>query len=233
MSSIIKVTDIAAIKAVRPLSVAQTLSTRPLVKKEPVNPEAEGLRRQLDGLNRALGERDAEIEKLKQGQADAYQEGHDAGRQAGLKEARDNSADRLTALKKGVERALRSVEEEVRSLERLSPLLAAACIDEMLGSQNDYRDLVTAAIRRQLEQLNGDTVLKIIVSNEDFGDETQLEALNDDIRFKSAMLEASAELAAGECRIKLVLGALEVGVRQQWSQLRNALEAMAEPGGIS
>lgn len=224
--SVIKSGDLAASVSVRPLAAAR--QTPPSRRAEPfVDPELLALRREVESLSGELEARDsliaghgAELDK-------ARREGEADGRKAGLKEADDGRAQSAAALRQGLELALQRYGEEIAALERLAPLLALAGLEKILGEDAGRAELLAAAIRRQIETLGGQALVRIEVSPVDFPDSETLRVLATAAGRPAVEVTASEALDAGGCRIKLRLGALEVGVGQQWDSLRAALEEMA------
>ncbi len=230
--SLIKADNLAAAVSVRSLETARKVvaSRRP----EPfVDPEILALRREVEVLRRDLEQREAAIARHKSELEQASREGEARGREAGRREVEDNQASRLAALRQGVEQALLRYGEELASLERLAPLVAAAGLDRIIGSAPAQAKLLAKAVRRQIESLDGQALMRIEVSAADFADPAALADLPVAVGRPEVEVRAVEDLEAGGCRIKLALGALEVGIGQQWSRLRGALENMSEPDAAS
>ncbi|MDB5438798.1 MAG: hypothetical protein JWM33_1225 [Caulobacteraceae bacterium] len=209
---------------IRPAPVGR--STQPPV--EPAVDEALSLRAEIERLSLKL-----EAGRLQSAQMvdQAFNEGEAAGRARGAREAADREADRLAALEAGIDRALGEFRARLQGLEELAGLLARDGLERIFGDRELHTDLLAAGLRHQLQSLEGETVMAIEVSAADFQDPAQLAVLRDGIGRPDLGVSATSQLASGECRIGLSLGAIEAGVGQQWTRLRLALEGLAEGSG--
>jgi len=227
MSSLIKSRDAGSI-VVTPLGV-----TRPsVVAAAPViDPEILALRRDLEALTARLAERDAEIVRLRKSGETAHAEGEAAGREAGRQAAEDRSEEILSSLRTGIDAALARYAEELASLGRLSALVAREGLAKLVGDGATRAALLEDMIRAQIEKIDGQAIVRIDVSRADFSDAEALDALKAALGDPRLDLRASDELDSGDCTIRLVLGALEVGIDQQWGRLSGVLSDLAVAGG--
>jgi type III secretion protein L len=226
--SIIKSSDLASSVSVRPLAAARkAIAPR---RAEPfVDPELLALRREVEALRRDLAQRDEAIAGHKAALDLARHEGEAEGRKAGRLEADDGLVERTAKLQQSLERALQRYGEEIASLERLAPLLACAGLEKVVGNPASQAGLLGQVIRRRIETLDSQAVVRIEVSPGDFPDPEALTMLAQATGRPGLEVLACDDLPAGGCRIKLRLGALEVGVGQQWDRLRETLEGLSEP----
>lgn len=228
MSAIIKSREVEAIAArVRPLGAAPAPAARPPV--EAPSPEVMALRQELEAARRLVEKSQQEIDRLKEDVRRAYRDGEASGHAAGLKEAGDREDERLKRLRVGLEQALGLLGKELASLERLAPLLAREALGKILADPTEPADLVAGIIRRQLKQLAERCVLGVEVSSQDFSAEAASAVLAS-IGRADLQLSVTDALKSGQCRVKLRLGEVEVGVGQQWSVLGELLQAQSEPG---
>jgi flagellar biosynthesis/type III secretory pathway protein FliH len=224
MAAIIKSGDLASISSkVRPWKDARQAPLPPPTA-EPI--ETLILRQEVERLSRELAQRGVEVEKLRGDVRRAYRDGEDEGRKLGLKAADEGRAARLAALEKGLQDAIGAFSAELSSLERLAALLAREALAKILGDPTQYVPVLSEAIRHQIEQLESQSIIRILVSREDFADPHELAELVSAIGRSDIDVNVSDELKAGECRFKLTLGSIEVGVRQQWERLSAALSAL-------
>lgn len=162
---------------------------------------------------------------------DAADEAAGAARELGRKEAveqfRRQDQERLDALERGVAAALCEWRDRLAALDRLAPLLAQAAMAKLFDRCEDYTDLVTRSISRQLSNLGREAVVAIHVSGEDFPDAAALADLREDAGAGVLDVLPDADLAAGECRMKLRLGHLDIGVPSQWRELSALLDDAA------
>ncbi|HEY2710714.1 MAG TPA: hypothetical protein VGI95_21925 [Caulobacteraceae bacterium] len=203
----------------------------PIVAVQPakptVAPEILSLRGEVERLTQQLTAQQAEIEQLRQAAVDARRDGEADGRKRGRQESDSRRAEQLAKLERGVEIACAQFSEELLSLERLAGLVAREALAKVVGDPARHNELLLGAIRRQLEQLETSCIVSISVSRTDFDQSEELADLAASLARTGVDLAASDELKAGECRIKLSLGELSVGVPQQWERLEPALEALA------
>jgi type III secretion protein L len=184
------------------------------------DPELILLRERVLDLEVALAERDATAERLIQAVESAYGEGEAAGREAGRAEADARRAEALERLKENADRAVGALEERLLATDRLAALLARNCLDKLFGASGDRAELVQGLIRHQLDTLRQETIVEIHVSADDFDPAAAAAAA------PACMMIVSDSLASGDCTIRLQLGALDIGLGQQWEVLRGALDGM-------
>ena len=194
----------------------------------PSDPELAELRQRLLALEATLAERDAAAETLSEAAAGAYAEGEAAGREAGLAEAEDRSGEALALLQASADRALAAIAERLHETDRLAALLAKTCLDKMLGAPDSRSDLVRGLISHQIDALRRDTIVEIGVSAADFADPEAAAAAA-----PGCAVAVSDKLSSGDCTIRLQLGALDIGLGQQWGVLRAALDGMIDAQGAA
>lgn len=228
MTSIIKLRD-ADHATVRSLSLTGASAPAQEPPEAAVDPELAALRLQVSALSQQVKHRDTEIEQLKHQVEAARRSGEAEGRQAGLASADARIAERLAALDAGVGRATERFAQEVAALEALAVALAHEGLAKVLDDPAAYRDLVSATIRAHLRRLEGQALMSVAVSAADFPTGSDLADLAAHIGSPGLDVAASDDLPAGGCRIGLRLGALEVGIPQQWEKLSATLRSLAEP----
>lgn len=232
MSRVLKVhgTDAPAIRALH--SAWETIREVPVEAPPPaMDPELLMLREEREGLRRRLEQQSSEIADLRKQADAAFREGESKGRDAGRREAEDQSAKMLAKLESGIEWALQAFAQSLAGLERLAPEVARHALAGILGQEGDRSDLVSAIVKRQLNAIETQSVLYIAVSAADFADDAALLSLSEALGTQKAKVQAYSSLKSGDCRIQLKLGALDVGVDQQWGRLDVMLTEMAQPGG--
>lgn len=215
MSAVLKSGSAALGARVRPL----VPEAARVVAPAPVDPELALLRAALAEAEAALAERDRTIAGIPDRIETALAQGEARGRAA----VEDDGAQRLALLGDAAERAMAFYREEMASLERLAALLALTCLDRMLLDPDDRAETVAALLRARLAALEADAAVRIEVSADDFPSSEALAALGT----APCEVVATPSLAPGDCTIRLRLGALDVGIGQQWGALRTALEEMA------
>ena len=189
----------------------------------PVDPELSGLRERVLELEARLAAGAAAAETLGKAADAAYAEGEGAGRAAGKAEADDRGRETLALLKASADRAVAALDIRLEATDRLAALLAKTCLDKMFGAPDARSDLVRGLIRHQIEALRRETVVEIGVSGADFPSPGAAAAVA-----PACTVAVSDALAPGDCTIRLGLGAIEIGLGQQWGTLRAALDGMID-----
>ena len=229
MSSVIKSTELATMPGVVRKVLERQAHADVGRPAEPLPPgEVLALRRELGELAQRLGERDAELERLRESVQNAYREGETEGRKQGRQESDQRRADYLAALERGLDAACNRFSEDLRDLERLAVLVARESLAKILGDDESRKELLAEAIGSQLRRIEAGSVVAVQVSRADFPEPEELTRLADSLGGDRLALVATDELRAGECRIKLKLGALDVGLPQQWERLDRALQTLAD-----
>jgi type III secretion protein L len=222
MSPIIK--SALAGERARPVFNRETAFRPPPTEPE-IDPALARACAEISHLSSLLGERETEIEALKQAVEEARRQGEAHGRAIGLAEGSQQAEQALAALTDGIGRACEAVSHDTKSLEQLALLVAQAALERVLGPDADQRTLVAEIIARQIELLGAQAILLVEISGKDF-------AHSDLLELKARISErveirATDDIARAGCRIKLRLGSLEVGPRQQWSALSAELSKIA------
>lgn len=212
----------------RILKHGATAAVRPLAGRGDTSPSPDprfaAIEAQVVELAAELAERGTEIERLRARSAASFDEGLAEGRILGREEAQSLAAERLSLLRENATAAVERFETALQSMERLSALLAVESLSKLIGDPGGRADLVCRIIREQVAALEAAAVLAIEVSRADFDDDAAArEAAGPGMR-----VEVSERLEGGECRIRLRLGTVDVGVGQQWGRLSELLAEMAE-----
>jgi flagellar biosynthesis/type III secretory pathway protein FliH len=194
----------------------------------PRDPEFDRLEAEVAALADALAAREEELEALSAEARDAFARGEAEGREAGRAEAEDQGAATLAALEDAAERALAKFADELAGMETLAALLARTCLEKMLIASEDRTRLVCDLIRGQAAALGAGAVVELRVSAEDFATPDALDQAQAALGERGCKLSASDSLASGDCTLALRLGALEIGLDQQWGSLRAGLDAIVD-----
>jgi flagellar biosynthesis/type III secretory pathway protein FliH len=216
---------------VRSLPVASA-PTEEALRARAVDAQFDTLRNEIAALKIELEAKGAEIAELRGEVSAAFEAGQTTGREAGLKAAKSREAERLAALDAALKGATEDYRTKIEALEHIATSVAAAGLEKVFGARNEFAALATEVIKEQVRQLERRSIVSVEVSRADFTDDEKLEALAASARIPKLLLTASDDLPAGGCTIKLTLGALEIGVDQQWSRLRSMLidASPEEPG---
>ena len=211
----------------------------------PVDPERVELERRLEALTEevsrlrdekivletAIEVAEAEAERLvREGETEAVA-AEARGRDTGLAEGQEAKAETLARLEAAADRALDQFRMDLRGMETLAVALSKAALAKVFGDDREMAHRVARLVRRQVEALDRDSVLRIEVAAGDFADATALDELAVDAGLEGIEIKAVEELDAGDCRIRLRLGELEVGLGQQWGRLSALLDETLAAGG--
>jgi flagellar assembly protein FliH len=218
MAGLIKMAQVAG-APVRALATGP----KPATAVSPERSRIASLEAQLDALRKLMDERDAAIAGHAKQIEDAFLAGEAAGREAGLAQAEARHDEALASLEQGVGEAVARFGTDLEALERLAGLLAMEGLAKVLGGEQGYADLVRATLAYHLAQLGGAGVVRAEVSSADFPEPADLAALAVGAGAPRLEIHADPDLAAGDCRIKLRLGAVEIGIGQQWTSLQALL----------
>lgn len=202
--------------------------------------EVEALREDLEAAEQAkaelaaeLGARDTAAAEAatahEEALAEAVAEAEARGHEAGLAKGAEAKAEALGVLEAAAERALDQLRGDLRATETLAVALAKAALAKVFGDDADMSRRVTRLVRRQMEALDRSAVLRIEVAAVTFADPADLDALRSDAGLEGIELSALDDLSAGDCRIRLRLGELEVGLGQQWGRLTALLDEALAP----
>ncbi|WP_443751373.1 FliH/SctL family protein [Asticcacaulis solisilvae] len=195
-----------------------------------VDPELLKLRAEHEALKKQLEAQEARFAEVRAEADEAFRKGEAKGRDAGLREAEDQGEKRLARLEAGIAQAQAVFAEALGGLESLAPVLAHEALANILGGADERPHLVAAIVRHQVQALEARAVLHIEVSAADFPDDEALAALERTLGSLGPAVHASVARKSGECRIKLKLGTLDVGLDRQWAELGALLRDMTEGG---
>ncbi|MDR3508516.1 MAG: hypothetical protein P4L64_11510 [Caulobacteraceae bacterium] len=222
MSRLIKSAQGIAVQ-VRPLEAASAPKAAPSI---PIaEQEALTAARELQALHQRLAALEAEVEQHRPALERARAEGEAQGRKAGHAEAEATEARRLAALERGLTGAAERYTASLADLERLAAALAKEGLRKIIGDTRHYDALLAASLRHHLAALDDQAILRVEVSASDFP-ATALDDLAAAIGRPKLILVTADDLASGDCRIRLILGTLELGLAQQAARLEAVLDAL-------
>lgn len=227
MTDIIKANNLADISAVRP--VAGNFSAVPIVPLCKRDEERERLDKRIAVLEENARQKDAVIAALRDDVARAFEDGRMKGYKAGIDEAGDMQAARLSLLEENAGHAQAKLSDAIASLSRLSALLARDCVDAILGNGEDRVEIINRIIKTQIAKIEETTLLTVELSRQDFPDDESLMALAARMDVPAVVFSARPGMASGDCLMTLRLGSMEVGINQQWNCLRGVLNEIVLP----
>lgn len=204
MNQVLKLEAAASVRSldVQPPAKTPTLEERTIA----------ALHADIEDLRQAL--KDAETRRLSDVEA-----AHKKGRDEAQAEFKRSEEDALAALKTAAAGALSALEAHFAEADKFGLALALAALEKIVAEPARYQELIVACILQQVKGLRQDTILSILVSNTDFTDEISLANLAAGLG-ASAIVTASPRLSAGECRIELRLGAIDISLPEYWTKLQ-------------
>ena len=203
----------------------QTLAALgPVADLSPAAPAEDPRIAQLSAENEALR---AEIAVARRDAEAAVAKAKEDGQRAGMLAAVRDDEKRIEALSGGIAAAVERFEARIAELDGLAALVARTALAKLFDKPELHGAIVPDMAARQIRSLRRDSVMTVQVSAADFPDEAALAAFSGAAGVGSASVLASSELAAGECRIDLQLGHVDVGPRAQWPALAAVLDELA------
>jgi type III secretion protein L len=196
----------------------QWLATRETPKTERSPTEAERLVDRLETQNRTIQALQAQVDRQLAALPQVRQEAEASGRAAERREIQEDQIEALRRLDAGIATAKEVLSERLGALDHLAVVLARTALERVFEDPAQMSDRVISAIRKQVGALETHSVLHVQVSSADFPASEDLARVASAFSSRVSVL-ASPEMSAGECHIKLTLGGLEVGPKQQWREL--------------
>lgn len=194
-----------------------------------IDPEMARLRALLENAAARIGDLEAEVDDLKAEIPRAAAEAEARGREAGLAAAEDRQADRLAAIEKGVAVAVDDLVAKLASLERLAPLLAREGLERLVRDPAHRSDLLRDSVLAGVQSVDADAVVRVELASEDFPEIGPIAAAISGGVHRPVDVRQAIDLRPGQCRIRLVLGEIEVGLNQKWDRLARVLDELATP----
>lgn len=185
---------------------------------------------EIERLQAALSDSEAEVIRLREAARDAFDEGRADGLTEGRTLGEERRAAALEQLEIALSGAAERLDEDLAQLERLAPLLARTALERMVGESEDRAGLIADALRLQLGRIDQATLVQAEVSSRDFPDIAGLDALPARLGAPRLKIFPKDDLAAGEARLRLTLGGVEVGPAQQMAVLAALLDRLAAEG---
>lgn len=160
---------------------------------------------------------------VKRAAADAFAEGERVGRAAAAKD--DERAQR--ALEDALKGAIERLERQFEDLQSLSGALCRVALADVFSPAEDFHERTIRMLRRQIEALKREAVIRVKVSAKDFGNPAAVDALATSLGVEGMIVETDDALNAGSCRVRLELGQLDLSLSRHWEGLCAVLQTMA------
>jgi len=228
MSPVIKSSEATRHEAVR--------AVRLLQKPAPIGEVASERDRLLHDLAEAralLAQRELELDGAVAAAQQLEVAAEKRGYEAGLSAAQTREEERLAVLESGVAKAAECLPETLSGVERLACAIAREALARVFGDKTSSAVLTEAAIVEAVRKLDDDALLRVEVSAQEFSDLATASARLTSATQRPVEVVVRPELAAGECRLRLMVGEIEVGPQQQWERLSALLLDLSAPGATS
>lgn len=203
------------------------------VKAPPPVPSAEA-RRVADLQHQAseAGERIAaledQVDRLSREALTARREGHAEGLIDGRKAADDQSARLLAVLTDASATASGDFRLSLNALEAAAGTLASLALARVVNDAGSRQSLVVDTVHRAVAELFEGSVVTIEVSPADFPDPASLETIRLPQGSPPIAVRAVRGMASGDCRVRLRLGGIDLGLDGQLARLRAVLESSGD-----
>jgi type III secretion protein L len=189
----------------------------------------------LSGEEQRLAAAADEIERLRHALEDtraaadkAIAAAREEGRREGEAAAMRDDARRLALLEASLEQTGSAFEAQLAGLEGLAVMLAQSALARIFDPPAELSQFVALSIARRVAILRHEAVRAVRVSPADFADPAALSALAAEAGTGAIEVAADASLEAGECRLELILGYMDIGPRAQWRALNALLDGIAD-----
>ena len=191
------------------------------------DPELAALERRTAGLER-------ELEETLAGLASRIEAARAEGREEAARAHRRDDAKALELMGAAAKTSLDRLDERLAAIEAFALVLSETALQKVFAGAQDFRDLVSRSIKRQIDQLRAEAVLGVSVSAADFPDEASLQKLGASLGAPLGSgriaLHRETKLARGEIRIDLRLGQIELSLPEHWSSLQALLRSLPGSG---
>ena len=168
------------------------------------------------------------VEDAKAAAGKAIAAAREEGRREGEAAALRDDARRLALLEASLEQTGNAFEAQLAGLEGLAVMLAQSALARIFDPPADLSQFVARSIARRVAILRHEAVRAVRVSPADFPDAAALSALTAQAGTGAIDVAADASLGAGESRLELILGYMDIGPRAQWRALNALLDGIAD-----
>jgi flagellar biosynthesis/type III secretory pathway protein FliH len=199
---------------------------RPDAPKRTVMPIENPLAAENSRLAAVAEKYEAEIAAHADALAKAFADGELAGHTAAETEFEDDRSAALSLLENGIAGAEADLSSVLENAENIAVLVAHTALEKLFGDSSSYKGYVTELIRHQLGRIGQESFVAIEVARADFPDTGEVADLARSLAIPTERLRVLDELNNGDCRMRMQVGTLEVGVDRQWGAMRAMLTEM-------
>jgi flagellar biosynthesis/type III secretory pathway protein FliH len=218
MSQILKAGDDSHGFVVVPLEPAP--AAKAAAREDPVTAELRRLRDVVSELEAEVAAHPGALEA-------ARAEGEAAGRATAEAEVNEDREKSLELLAAGISVASDRLDDLLGRTELLGLLVARNAIAKLFGEDGAREAVVIGLAKHQLARIDREMLVAIEVSRLDFPDTREVEELAESLGIARTTVLVRDDLAAGDCRMRCRLGALDIGLDQQWGAIRELIDEWA------
>jgi flagellar assembly protein FliH len=189
-------------------------------------PSAEALRLiELEGALREAGDRVRTLETaIEEREREAFERGRAVGEEAATSRLERDWNDQRDAFRDALAMCATQVDRRFTELEAFALDLAEAALARLVDDASQRRGLLATTIARHVGALAADTVIGIHVSPDDVPDAAAIGASLPPAL--ASRIRVTPGLDAGEVRIELLSGSLDIGLHSQASRIASTLERL-------
>jgi len=180
-------------------------------------------------LKARISELELQIIQLETERPEQLAEAREAGARDALDQRSDSESRALKELKRAFGAAQLSWSDHLKGWEASAIGIAQAALEQVFADAGDLSPRVQSAVRRQLQRLEDNAVVRLRVSPDDFPDADRLERAAREVGCQSELFR-DPSLTSGECIFDLKLGHVDAGLRSQWRRVSLLLDRLEREG---
>lgn len=139
---------------------------------------------------------------------------------------------RTAALEKALARIDAQLQAALPEVEALALVISNGALAAVFDESVDMQERVTRSINRQLNLVRREGVARVAVSAEDFPSASAVAVVRERLDLGHMEIATDPALKAGDSRLELTLGAVEISLTRYWSEISATLERSARGGPL-
>lgn len=163
----------------------------------------------------------------------AYLDGEEAGKIAAEEMFDQSRKEALSMLEKAFSTALEDLKLALSGFEALSLQVALEALTVLTDNPETHHKILAATIKKQLSALEARGIVSVTVSRSDFPDSRELADLENSLGAPVNSLRLCEEMDAGNCRIALSIGSVEIDLKRSWHEIAETLSTSASDDVVS
>ena len=221
MTAIIKAVNVRVCSDQR-RKLARTVGAAPTAHAHSLADELKDAKKRIVLMESDLEEA---AETLPIREREAFDRGQSEGKRIARAANIDDNAKRLALIERALLEAHETFVASLNDKGRLALELAAAALNKVIGSTDDYHDLLARSIAHHVRTLSDETMICARVSSEDFSTDKAMAGLRERLpgHVRGRIL-AMPDLPTGTCLIQLESGEIDAGLHTQLAMLAKILD---------